>query len=60
MSIGEVSELPQLIRLYPKAKVGPLKHDIDELVQDGLLVRKKGRIKANIEAISGFKNIAAV
>jgi len=25
-----------------------------------VLVKKKGKIKANIEAISGFKNIAAV
>jgi Fic family protein len=60
MSIGEITELPRLVRAYPNLKSTALRHDIDELVQEGLLVREKGKIMANFEAISGFKNITAV
>ena len=60
LPIREIVELPQLVRLYSNPGSSILKHDIDELVEEGLLVRYKGKIRANLEAISGFKNIAAV
>jgi hypothetical protein len=60
LPIREIVESPQLVRLHSNPGASILKHDIDELVEEGLLVRYKGKIRANLEAISGFKNIAAV
>ncbi len=60
LPIREIVELSQLVRLYSSPGSSILKHDIDELVEEGLLVRHKGKIRANLEAISGFKNIATV
>ncbi len=56
----EIVELLQLVRLYSYPGSSILKHDIDELVEEGLIVRYKGKIRANLETISGFKNIGAV
>jgi Fic family protein len=58
LSIGEIADLPRLAGVYPNLKSTTLRHDIDDLVRDGLLVRDKGKIRANTEAISGFKNVA--
>jgi hypothetical protein len=48
------------IRAYPNLESTILRHDIDDLVKEGLLVREKGKVRATFEAISGFRNIAAV
>ncbi|MCX5860591.1 MAG: Fic family protein [Deltaproteobacteria bacterium] len=60
MPVRQIAELPQLVREYRNPGSSTLKHDIDELVKEGLLVRDKGKIRARIEAISGLKNIVAV
>lgn len=60
LSVREIAELPKIVRAYPNKASRALKHDIDALVKEGLIVRDKGKIRARIEAISGFKNITAV
>ena len=56
-SLRDIAEIPQLVRIYPRTTI--LRRDVDELTEVGLLVKHKGKIRARIEAISGFKNIVA-
>jgi len=51
---------PQLARAYARKTSKALARDINDLVQQGLLVREdKGKVRANLEAISGFKSVVA-
>jgi hypothetical protein len=57
MSIRQIAQMPQLVGLYPAGRNTILRHDIDELINEGLLSRSKGKIQAYFELISGFKNL---
>jgi Fic family protein len=57
----EIPDLtPQLARAYAQKTSKALARDVNDLVKQGLLVKEKGKIRANFEAISGFKSVVVV
>lgn len=59
--LREIPDLtPQLARAYAQKTSKALARDVNDLVRQGLLVREsKGKIRARLEAVSGFKSVVA-
>ena len=59
LSQAQIAKMQEVVGAYSKSKQSALRHDIDTLVNEGILTRNKGKIEAHRELVSGLKNITS-